>query len=95
MKLTIQQVRHVANLARLALSPEEEARLLTQLSAILDAVETLAQVDTTDVPPTASVSMMGPPSRADVPGDMWTTDDVLANAPQRVGTSFAIPRVIE
>ena len=95
MKLTIQQVRHVANLARLALSAEEEARLLTQLSAILDAVETLGQVDTTGVTPTASVSTAGPPSRPDEPRDMWPTDEVLKNAPLKVGTSFAIPRVIE
>lgn len=95
MKLTIQQVRHVASLARLALTAEEEARLLTQLSAILDAVETLSQVDTTGVSPTASVSTLAPPSRADEPKDMWSTEDVLRNAPRTVGTSFAIPRVIE
>lgn len=95
MKLTLQQVRHVANLARLALSAEEEARLLTQLSAILDAVEALDEVDTTGVPPTASVAAAGGPPRPDVPGGMWATEDVLANAPQRVGTSFALPRVLE
>jgi len=95
MKLTIQQVRHVASLARLALTAEEEARLLTQLSAILDAVDTLAQVDTTDVPPTASVSTAEPPSRSDEPKAMWPTDEVLRNAPRRIDTSFAIPRVLE
>jgi aspartyl-tRNA(Asn)/glutamyl-tRNA(Gln) amidotransferase subunit C len=95
MKLTLQQVRHVANLARLELTADEEARFATQLSAILEAVEQLAELDTTGVAPTSSVADVAPPSRPDVPGSMLTADQALANAPQRVGTSFAIPRVLE
>ena len=95
MKLTIQQVRHVAMLARLALTPEEETRLLQQLSAILDAVDTMSALDTSGVPPTSSVSVEGPPSRPDEAIVNWPTDSVLGNAPRKVGTSFAIPRVLE
>jgi aspartyl-tRNA(Asn)/glutamyl-tRNA(Gln) amidotransferase subunit C len=95
MKLTLQQVRHVARLARLELSAEEEVQFVTQLSAILDAVELLGELDTSQVPPTASVADLAPPSRVDVPGRMLEPEGALANAPQRVGTSFAIPRVLE
>jgi aspartyl-tRNA(Asn)/glutamyl-tRNA(Gln) amidotransferase subunit C len=95
MKLTLQQVRHVANLARLELTPEEEVRFASQLSAILEAVEQLGALDTTGVAPTSSVADVAPPSRPDEPGGMLSTDQVLANAPQAVGTSFAIPRVLE
>lgn len=95
MKLSPEQVRHVAKLARLALSADEEARFGAQLSNILDAVDTLAQVDTTGVPATAYVFPMAPHARPDAVIGHVGTDAALANAPQAVGTSFAIPKVIE
>jgi aspartyl-tRNA(Asn)/glutamyl-tRNA(Gln) amidotransferase subunit C len=95
MKLSDEQVRHVAKLARLALTPDEAARFGAQVSAVLDAVEALAQVDTTGVPATAYVLPTAPHARPDVVSEQLAAGDVLANAPQAVGTSFAIPRVIE
>jgi aspartyl-tRNA(Asn)/glutamyl-tRNA(Gln) amidotransferase subunit C len=95
MKLNPEQVRHVAKLARLALSAEEEARFGTQLSAVLDAVDQLAQVDTTGVPPMTFPTALPAHGRADVVEGELPTEDALANAPQRVGDSFALPRVIE
>jgi len=95
MRLSPEQVRHVAKLARLALSAEEEALFGAQLSSILDAVETLAQVDTTGVPATAYVFDMAPHARPDTVTGQLETGVALANAPQVVGTSFAIPKVIE
>ena len=95
MKLELEQVRHVAKLARLSLSPDEETRFATQLSAVLDAVEALATVDTTDVPPTTFAILSVTGARADEVRDELPVDVVLKNAPQKEGTSFAIPRVIE
>jgi|APLak6261665767_1056052.scaffolds.fasta_scaffold22602_2 aspartyl-tRNA(Asn)/glutamyl-tRNA(Gln) amidotransferase subunit C len=95
MKLELAQVRHVAKLARLALSPEEEARFVTQLSAVLDAVEQLASVDTEGVPPTTFAITSGAHVRADEVKDELPVEVALKNAPQKVGTSFAIPKVIE
>jgi aspartyl-tRNA(Asn)/glutamyl-tRNA(Gln) amidotransferase subunit C len=95
MKLTLEQVRHVANLARLKLSADEEARFTARLSAILEAVETLAEVDTTQVPPTSWVANVAPLDRADVAAGQLSSEQALENAPQAVGSSFAIPRVIE
>ena len=95
MKLTLDQVRHVATLARLALTPEEEERMRVQLSAILDAVETLSAVDTSGVPPTSYVLPVAQHARPDVLEPHLGPERALANAPQRQGTSFVIPKVIE
>lgn len=94
MKLELAQVRHVAKLARLALTPDEESRLATQLSAVLEAVELLATVDTQGVPPTTFAIANPAHARPDEVHGELSVDEALRNAPQKVGTSFAIPRVI-
>ena len=95
MKLDLEQVRHVARLARLALSDDDAQRLQGELSAILDAVEALQQVDTTNVPPTTSVSLGAGALREDAVTGHLGSEKTLANAPQTAGTSFAIPKVLE
>lgn len=93
MKLTDQQVRHVAKLARLALTLDEVTRYGAQLSAILDAVEVLGQVDVSAVSPPAQTQT--PHLRDDeVQGELGAKV-ALSNAPQVSGTSFAIPKVLE
>lgn len=96
MSLTPEQVRHVARLARLSLTGDEEQRFVQQLSAILDAVETLKQVDTSQVPPTLH-AFLGERAvvRPDEPRPSLDADAALANAPAKVGTSFAVPKIIE
>lgn len=95
MKLELAQVRHVAKLARLSLTPDEETRFATQLSAVLEAVDSLAGVDTEGVPPTTFAIASATHARPDEVHDELSVEDALKNAPQKVGTSFAIPRVIE
>jgi aspartyl-tRNA(Asn)/glutamyl-tRNA(Gln) amidotransferase subunit C len=95
MKLTEQQVRHVARLARLALTPDELSKYGAQLSAILDAVDALSQVDTTGVPATSVSGPSTPHLREDVVAGEVGVKAALANAPQVEGSSFAIPKVIE
>ncbi|MBL8920008.1 MAG: Asp-tRNA(Asn)/Glu-tRNA(Gln) amidotransferase subunit GatC [Myxococcaceae bacterium] len=95
MKLTEQQVLHVAKLARLALTPGEVTTYRQQLSAILDAVDALAQVDTSNVPPTSSVNPSAAHLRPDAVSGEVGTKAALANAPEVSGTSFAIPKVLE
>lgn len=95
MKLEPAQVRHVAKLARLALSAEEEARFGAQLSAVLDAVEALAAVDTEGVPPTTFAIASATHARPDEVREELPVEAALKNAPQKDGTSFALPRVIE
>jgi aspartyl-tRNA(Asn)/glutamyl-tRNA(Gln) amidotransferase subunit C len=100
MALTLEQVRHVATLARLALTPEEEERYRHQLSAILDAMEALKAVDTSKVEPTSHATLgasTGVPlgMRPDEPRPSLDEERALRNAPAKSGTSFAVPKIIE
>lgn len=93
MKLTDAQVKHVAALARLELSEEELARAASELTQVLDAVDALAGVEVAGV---AQVPLQAPGSgRPDVAVGELSRDEAFANAPQAVGQSFAIPRVLE
>lgn len=94
-KITLEQVRHVALLARLRLSPEEETRLVTDMSSMLDYVDKLNELDTKDVPPTAQVGEPGTPMRDDVVTNRPAAEDMLANAPERRGNFFKVPKIID
>jgi aspartyl-tRNA(Asn)/glutamyl-tRNA(Gln) amidotransferase subunit C len=95
MKLSLEQVRHVAQLARLALTPEEELRYQEQLSAILEAMEQLDALDTRDVEPTSHASFGESVLREDRVKPSLGAEVAVANAPARVGTSFAVPKILE
>lgn len=95
MKLTVEQVRHVATLARLSLTPEEEERYATQLSAVLEAVGQLEALDVSGVEPTSHASLASSLLREDVTRPSLPPEKALANAPARVGTSFAVPKILE
>jgi aspartyl-tRNA(Asn)/glutamyl-tRNA(Gln) amidotransferase subunit C len=95
MKLSREEVRHVAKLAHLALTPEEEAKVQEQLSAILEAMETLRELDTTTVEPTSHAASDVGGWREDAVQPSLTAEQSLGNAPARVGTSFAVPRILE
>ena len=95
MSLTAEQVRHVARLARLHLTADEEARYAAQLSAILDHFALLGGLDTQGVPPMTHAS--GEPTlyRDDVPQPSLGGAAAVANAPESIGTSVVVPRIIE
>jgi aspartyl-tRNA(Asn)/glutamyl-tRNA(Gln) amidotransferase subunit C len=95
MTLTLEQVRHVAGLARLALTAEEEVLYQGQLSAILDAVAQLEALDTSRVEPTSQVTLAGLSLREDVVRPSLSLEDALANAPAKSDNSFAVPRILE
>lgn len=95
MALTKEQVRHVAQLARLDLRPEEEERYARQLGAVLDYVEQLQKVDVTGVAPLAHPLPLPAAEREDVVLPSLSRDEALANAPQKVGEGVAVPRIIE
>jgi len=90
-----QLVRHISHLSRLAPSDEEVRLFSRQLSAIVEYVDQLNEVDTTDVPPTAHALLLHNVFRADEPGESLEVDKALANAPQRDGDFFAVPKVLE
>ncbi len=95
MALSLEQVRHVASLARLSLTADEERLYQEQLSAILEAFGELSALDTKDVEPTSHASLAGPAMRPDEPRPSLDPADAMANAPQKVGTSFAVPKILE
>ena len=88
---------HVADLARIALTDEEIERFTGQLSVVLDAVERLKTVDTSQVSPTASTLPLVGVQRDDVIRPGLTTDQALANAPRggRDGEFFRVQQVLE
>lgn len=95
MALTPAQLHHVALLARLELSPEEEAAFAAQLDHILQHFETLQQLNTDSVEPTAHIIDLETPFRDDVVRNTPQPDALLANAPQRDGHYFKVPKIIE
>lgn len=95
MKLTPEAVQHIAKLARLQLQEDEQRRYGEQLSQILSYAQQLEAVDVSGVPPTLHVEAISAPLREDVPEDNQSVEDALRNAPARVGTSFAVPKVID
>ena len=97
MALSLDEVRRVARLAHLRLSPEEEVALAGQLSAILDHVAQLGELDVSQVEPMTHALAAGDaaPLRPDEPWPCLTPEQALANSPARQGTCFKVPRIIE
>jgi len=95
MSLSPQEVEHIAKLARLQLTDEQKERYRGQLEAILDHVAKLQELDTKDVPLTASVSVAQMPLREDESRPGLSRDDLLKNAPQQDDDQFKIPPVFE
>ncbi len=95
MKLTREEVLHIARLARLGLTEDEIDRMREQLSNILENFEILKQVDTTGVPPTAQSIALQNVMRDDEVAPSLPADEVLANAPRKEGDFFRVRAVLE
>jgi len=95
MQLTTEEVRHVAELAKLALTEEEIVQYTQQLSAILDYAALLQGVDTSTVPPTPHILPLTNIMRADEPTPCLTNAEALANAPDSADGFFRVRAVFE
>ena len=106
MKVTDKDVQYVAELANLELTDEERRRMLRDLNSILDYVDRLNQLDTSDVTPMALVQGFAGEISTDPPSAMRDDklyglrpslphEEALANAPESDGTFFLVPKVIE
>ncbi|HEX5939101.1 MAG TPA: Asp-tRNA(Asn)/Glu-tRNA(Gln) amidotransferase subunit GatC [Dehalococcoidia bacterium] len=95
MSLGIDDVRHIASLARLALTEAEVARLQEELSGILEHFELLRELDTTGVPPTAHSLPLTNVMRDDQTWESLSTEQVLANAPRTEGDYVRVRAVFE
>ncbi len=95
MKLSHEEVEHIAKLARLELTEEEKTRYGGQLSAILDHVAGLLKLDTASIPPMTAVFLGDSHLRPDKSRPSLTTDVLLKNAPAHEQDQFKIPPVFE
>lgn len=94
MKISPEEVAHVAALARLRLSPEQSAKLTGQLNDILTHMDKLGELDTTGVPSTNHALALTGALRPDEARPSMPRQEGLANAPESDGISFIVPRVI-
>jgi aspartyl-tRNA(Asn)/glutamyl-tRNA(Gln) amidotransferase subunit C len=88
-----EQVRHVANLARLGLTDDEIEKMGGQLDAILDSIEKIRELDLADVSPTANPLNLANVLRPDEPRPEFSQEEALSPAPDRVDDLFAVPRI--
>lgn len=95
MSLTLEEVEHIARLARLSLTEEEKNLFRQQLSAILDYFSRLQTIQETEIPPTWSLLPQQSALRDDLPRPGLTPQDLLSNAPQVEAGQFRIPPVFE
>lgn len=94
-KLTSEQIKHVAHVARLAVTEEEANRLAKELDSILAFAEQLNELDTENVEPTLYGLDIKNVMREDVPGNGLTQEEVLKNAPDHLYGQIKVPSIIE
>lgn len=95
MSLTDDHVRHVARLARLALSDEEVASLRGELSTILAYAEKVGEVASADVPPTSHAYPLTNVVRPDRPRACLSPEDAVSTAPEAEDGRFRVPRIVD
>ena len=95
MKISTKDVEHVARLARLDLSAAEKERMSRELDGILTYIDKLRALDTAGVEPTSHAVPVTNVMRDDVPGPSLPQSEALANAPDRRGDLFRVPKIIE
>ena len=94
-KISLEEVEHVARLARLELSPADKERMRRELDRILSYIDKLRMLDTEGVEPTSHAIPMTNVMRDDAPRPSFPQADMLANAPDRSGEFFRVPKIIE
>ena len=93
-RISPEEVEHIAHLARLELAPDEREAMARDLGRILDHVADLQALDTDGIEPTSHPIPVPTPLRPDVAAEPIDPERALANAPQREGTAFVVPKVI-
>ncbi len=95
MKISKDEVRYVATLARLKLDEHQIQEMSETLSEILTYMDKLNEVDTRHIPPTSHVVKMDTVFREDEVKESLPLDEALRNAPDRVGSFYRVPKIIE
>ncbi len=92
--ITIEQVAHLANLARIALTPEEIEKLTGELGVILDSIAKVQEVATADVPATSHPIPLTNVFRPDVIGETLSVEEALSGAPEHDGARFKVSAIL-
>jgi aspartyl-tRNA(Asn)/glutamyl-tRNA(Gln) amidotransferase subunit C len=95
MKISKEEIEHIAVLARLSLSEEEKELFGPQLSSILDYMKKLDELDTKDIEPTSHVLALNNVMRDDSPRNSIPREDALMNAPSHTDKFYRVPKIIE
>lgn len=95
MKITMQEVEHVARLARLELNEKEKEKMRAQLDSILSYIDKLNELDTSGVEPTSHVLPLTNVFREDEVRPSLSQEEALANAPDRHDLLFRVPKILE
>ncbi|MET1051228.1 MAG: Asp-tRNA(Asn)/Glu-tRNA(Gln) amidotransferase subunit GatC [Mycetocola sp.] len=93
-EISEEQVAHLANLARIALTPEEISSLTTELDQIVDSIAKVQQVATPDVPATSHPVPLSNVFRPDVVGETLTIEQALQNAPEQADNRFKVSAIL-
>ena len=93
-EITSDVVSHLANLARIALTPAEIEKLTGELGAIVDSVAKVSEVATPDIPATSHPIPLTNVYRDDVPGVTLTTEQALSGAPEHDGSRFQVSAIL-
>ena len=88
-------VKYVAHLARLSLTPEEEQKIGAQLASVLGYIEKLKEVDVSGVEPTAHAFPLVNVARPDEVRPSMSREDALRNAPAQANGLFIVPKIVE
>ncbi|MCX5712201.1 MAG: Asp-tRNA(Asn)/Glu-tRNA(Gln) amidotransferase subunit GatC [Candidatus Omnitrophica bacterium] len=95
MALNKDTVKYTAHLARLELDPEQLEKLSIQLKDILGFIDSLSQLDISNIEPTSHILPINNVLREGVPKESLALEKVLQNAPRKKGNFFSVPKVIE
>jgi len=95
MKLTKQEIEHVANLARLDLTPEEKEKMTVQLADIIEFASKLDELDTEGIVPTAHILKIDNVFRKDEVRPSFVREDILENAPDSADGCIKVPKIVE
>ena len=95
MSLDPATIRRIAALARIRVAEEDVPRLLGEMNGILGWIEQLNEVNVEGIEPLAGAALRALPMREDVVTDGGYPEQVLANAPERIGDFYVVPKVVE
>ncbi len=95
MRISKEEIEHIASLARLSLSEKEKELFGSQLSSILNYMEKLNELDTKDIEPTSHVLPLSNVMRDDIPRPSIPREDALLNAPDHTDKFYRVPKIIE